>query len=100
VDEKNINGDGSKQISNVCKAFRPIFNGVIIANESFTFDTGLEKLKSGDADLISFGTLTINNPDLVNRFRNKWPVNTNYDYSTWLSPGAKGYIGFLTYEEE
>ncbi len=39
------------------------FNEIIIANEGFNEKSGLEKIRSGNADMISFGKLYISNPD-------------------------------------
>jgi 2,4-dienoyl-CoA reductase-like NADH-dependent reductase (Old Yellow Enzyme family) len=48
-----------------------------------------------DADLISFGRPFISNPDLVERFRNDWPLADAAPTSDWSAPtGAKGYTDF------
>lgn len=66
---------------------------------------GLDKLKAegllqrGLADLVGFGTLFISNPDLVERFRNDWPLAAG-DNSTFYGGGAKGYIDYPTYQEQ
>jgi len=54
-----------KQIEDVCKTFRPAFTGLIIANNGFNAETGLEKLRSRDCDAVSFAKLYITNPDLA-----------------------------------
>lgn len=38
-----------------------------MANDSFTPETGLEAIKNGWADLISFGRLYVSTPDLAER---------------------------------
>lgn len=74
--DPNKKGSGAKlyydkipteQIEIVCRALRPFFKGVIIANEAFTPDKGLEFFKNGWADMVSFGRLYISNPDLNER---------------------------------
>ena len=52
---------------NVCKVLRPYFNGILIANDNFDDKNGLEKIKNGEADMVSFGRLYISNPDLAER---------------------------------
>ena len=51
--------------------------------------------------MISFGKLAINNPDLPERFKNSYPLNTDYDIMTWMNPlaGAKGYTEFSAYKK-
>jgi N-ethylmaleimide reductase len=53
----------------------------------------------GDADLVAFGRPFISNPDLVDRFRNNWPLAPIAEMSDWYSPtGEKGYTDFPTYQ--
>ncbi len=54
-------------------------------------------LKSGFADLIAFGRLFINNPDLPARLQHDWPLNTAFNRETFYSPEAKGYTDFPVY---
>ena len=35
------------QLENVCKTFRPYFNGILIGNDSFNEESGLAKIRSG-----------------------------------------------------
>jgi len=89
---------GEKQIPNVCKQFRDRFNGTIIANNNLTPETGLQKIRNGEADLVSFGRYFISNPDLVDRIKNNWPLNENWDPDTFYTPGAKGYTDYPCYQ--
>lgn len=65
----------AEQIENVCKAFRPYFNGLIIANDSFTSEKGIFAIRNGWADMISFGRLYISNPDLAERILQGQKIN-------------------------
>ena len=87
---------GKQQIADVCKAFRPYFKGVIIANNEFTPETGLKSMEEGKCDAVSFARLYITNPDLEQRIFNKSPLNTDYDYSTFYGANltAKGYTDY------
>ena len=54
-------------------------------------------LNSGLGDLVAFGRPFISNPDLVERFRNGWPLSKNPDSSLFYSPGEKGYTDYPVY---
>ena len=59
-------------------------------------------LRRGQADLIAIGRPYIVNPDLVERYRNGWPLNETEDPSTWylVEDAPVGYTDYPTYEEE
>lgn len=74
------------------------FDGLIIANVGLTKDKAEGVIRSGTADMVSFGRPYISNPDLVERLTNSWPLAPEAEYPTWWSHiGAKGYIDFPTY---
>jgi 2,4-dienoyl-CoA reductase-like NADH-dependent reductase (Old Yellow Enzyme family) len=78
--------------------FREVFHGPLIGNCGYTKETAAEAIARGYADLISFGRPFISNPDLVERFRNGWPLAEPAPMSDWSSPtGAKGYTDFPPY---
>jgi N-ethylmaleimide reductase len=75
--------------------FRKVFHGPLIGNCGYTGETAEKAIAAGDADLISFGRPFISNPDLVERFRNDWPLADAAPMSDWSAPtGAKGYTDF------
>jgi len=75
--------------------FRKVFHGPLIGNCGYTRETAEKAIAAGDADLISFGRPFISNPDLVERFRNNWPLADAAPMSDWSAPtGAKGYTDF------
>ena len=76
------------------KAIRQIFMGTLIFSGGYTMERADEELKNGTADLIAFGRLFINNPDLVARFANNWPLAKELDKDTFYSPGNKGYTDY------
>lgn len=80
-------------IHEVAKHFRKIYSGTIIINRGFTKETATQVLKDGDADLVSFGTPFIANPDLVERFKIDAPLNAP-DQNTFYTPGEKGYTDY------
>jgi N-ethylmaleimide reductase len=78
--------------------FRAVFHGPLIGNCGYTLETAEAAIAGGLADLIAFGRPYISNPDLVERFRNGWPLAEQADMSAWYSPtGAKGYSDFPPY---
>ena len=64
-----------------------------MASLGFSHASGNEILVKGNADLVSFGTPFVANPDLVERFqRDIVPVVP--DTSTFYSGGAAGYTDY------
>ena len=80
-------------IQHVAQHFRPLYQGTLMINKGFTFDTGNQVIADGFADLVSFGTLYIGNPDLVARFASHAPL-AQPDKATFYTPGPKGYIDY------
>jgi N-ethylmaleimide reductase len=78
---------------------RSRFSGVYIANNRHTYDTGNAAIRSGHADMISFGRPFIANPDLVRRFRLGVPLNP-LNRATLYDLGASGYLDYPVFEGE
>ncbi|MFH2093810.1 MAG: alkene reductase [Pseudomonadota bacterium] len=78
--------------------FRTVYDGTIMGNCGYTKETAQDRVVKGDADLAAFGRPYITNPDLVERFKNGWPLNPCEDMSLWYTPGAKGYTDYLPYQ--
>ncbi len=76
------------------KAIRERFHGTIILSGGYTKERAENELEGGLADLIAFGKPLINNPDLVERFVNDWPLSKELDMKTFYSPGEKGYTDY------
>lgn len=78
--------------------FRKVFHGPLIGNCGYTKEAAAKAITEGHADLIAFGRPFISNPDLVERFKNGWPVAKLAPMSDWYLPtGAKGYTDFPAY---
>ncbi len=73
--------------------FRKFFKGPVITNVDFTFDSGNQVIREGDADMVAFGKPYISNPDLVERFRHGYPL-ADWDKSTFYHGEEKGYIDY------
>ncbi|KAM3135440.1 hypothetical protein pb186bvf_012459 [Paramecium bursaria] len=81
------------QSQNIYKDLRSFFKGPIIANMGLTPETGENGIQQGDYDLVSFGTLYISNPNLVEKALKKLPyIQPNPDY--FYQGGEKGYIDY------
>jgi N-ethylmaleimide reductase len=80
------------------KEFREVFSGALIGNCGYTKESAEEAISQGNADLIAFGRPFISNPDLVDRFRNNWPLAEEAPISDWYSFEETGYTDFPAYE--
>lgn len=77
--------------------FRLHYNGTLMVNLGFNKNSANEILGMGKADLVSFGGPFIANPDLVERFRNDWPLATA-DTDTFYTGGERGYADYSVYQ--
>jgi N-ethylmaleimide reductase len=73
--------------------FRQNYKGTLMANLGFTHARANEILAKGHADLVSFGTPFIANPDLVERFQQGLALAVP-DTSTFYTGGATGYTDY------
>ncbi len=81
--------------------FRTVFHRPLIGNCGYTQETAEKAIEEGHADLIAFGRPFISNPDLVQRFKNGWPLAELAPMSDWYSPtGANGYTDFPPYSAQ
>ncbi|MCL4547107.1 MAG: alkene reductase [Bacteroidetes bacterium] len=81
------------------KAIRKRFKHALIFSGGYTMERAENELESGLANLIAFGKPFINNPDLVERFANGWPLSKDLDTNTFYSPGEKGYTDYPNHNE-
>ncbi len=64
---------------------------------------GYDKAKAEDAidiglgDLVAFGRPFINNPDLVERYKNDWPLSQSLLMDLFYTADEKGYTGYPNY---
>ena len=72
---------------------RRLFKGPYMANNCYDRAKALAAISSGAADLIAFGRPFISNPDLVERME-KGLALTPPDFSSFYTPGAKGYTDY------
>jgi N-ethylmaleimide reductase len=72
---------------------RDRFTGTLMVNGGYNRDRANAVLAQGEADLVSFGTLFLANPDLPQRFALNGPFNPP-DPATFYGGGEKGYTDY------
>jgi N-ethylmaleimide reductase len=78
---------------------RKRFDGPLMLNGGYTRDLANFAILDGLADLVSFGSAYIANPDLTERFRHHHPLNTP-DRATFYGGTAEGYIDYPVIGDE
>jgi N-ethylmaleimide reductase len=73
--------------------FRPLWRSTLVVNKAYDLDRANAVLRSGAADLVSFATLFIANPDLPERFRRGGPFNAPVR-KTYYGGSAPGYTDY------
>jgi N-ethylmaleimide reductase len=73
--------------------FRPLWRNALIANKAYDRARANTVLKDVAADLVSFATLYLANPDLPERLRRDAPFNPP-DRKTFYGGGAAGYTDY------
>jgi len=81
------------------KMIRKSFKNTVILAGGYDLDKAESDLKNKLGDLIAFGRPFINNPDLVERFRNGWPLSKDPDSGLFYTPGEKGYTDYPDYKK-
>lgn len=73
---------------------RKNFKNTIILSGGYDMERAEADLESGLGDLVAFGRPFINNPDLVNRFKNKWPLSQDLKMDLFYTADEKGYTDY------
>lgn len=93
-----------EQIEKVCNTFKPFFKGLLIANYGFTPETGIQAIRNGECDAVTFGKLYISHPDLAERIIKGLPLDNKLDFSTFYTNKEKGkpagYTDYPFYQEK
>jgi len=87
-----------KVIEHPTETLRQVFRGTIITNGGYDKEKGEAALQAGRADLVSFGSKFIANPDLPRRFAENAPLNQG-DYGTFYGAGPRGYTDYPTLDD-
>ena len=80
------------------KQLRIIFKNTIILSGGYDKERAENDLSSGLGDLIAFGRPFINNPDLVDRYINNWPLSTDLKMDLFYTADEKGYTDYPPYK--
>lgn len=79
----------------VTSTFRKIYKGNLLVNGGYDQAHAEDAIKKNNADAIVFGVPFIANPDLVERFKMRAPLNQP-DQKTMYGGGPEGYIDYPT----
>lgn len=74
-------------------SLRDIYQGTYMANLGYSKESANQAIKTGVAELVSFGDLFISNPDLAERFLHNAALNKT-DLETRYGGTEKGYIDY------
>jgi len=73
---------------------RTNFKNTLILSGGYNRESAEKDIQSGLADLVAFGRPFINNPDLVERFKNNWPLSHNLNSDLFYTADEKGYTDY------
>ena len=77
------------------EALRRLYSGIWMVNNGYTKEMAVEALRSGRADMVSFGRAMITTPDLPRRFRDNLPLNEPFaDAPVYGGTGPHGYTDY------
>ena len=91
-----LSGSPIAAIADTIGYYRRRYRGVLIANGGFDAETGAAEIMKGHADLVSFGSPFIANPDLVRRIAENLPLAAA-DRTTYYQGGRNGYLDYPAY---
>jgi N-ethylmaleimide reductase len=80
------------------KLIRHNFKNTLITCGGYTKESAESALESGLTDLVAFGRPFINNPDLVERFQNDWPLSEDLNMDLFYTADEKGYTDYPVYK--
>lgn len=76
------------------KEIRKNFKNTIILSGGYDLEKAEADIQSGLGDLVAFGRPFINNPDLVERFKNNWTLSKELKMDLFYAPDEKGYTDY------
>ncbi|KAL4506994.1 hypothetical protein ABPG72_001415 [Tetrahymena utriculariae] len=88
------------QIPDFFKTLRKLYKGNIIGNDSITLTEAETLVQEKTVEAVSFGMLSIFNPDLVQRYTNDWPLNNSTDRTYFYVGGEKLYLDVPLYQDD
>jgi N-ethylmaleimide reductase len=80
------------------KQIRSNFKNTVILSGGYDKERAEEDIESSLGDLVAFGRPFINNPDLVERFKNDWPLSQDLKMDLFYSAEETGYTDYPFYK--
>lgn len=80
------------------KLIRNNFKNTIILCGGYNKERAEADIESGLCDLVAFGRPFINNPDLVERLENNWPLSGDLHQDLFYTADEKGYTDYPRYK--
>jgi N-ethylmaleimide reductase len=77
---------------------RKIFKNTLILSGGYAAASADSVLRNNQADLVSFARPFIPNPDLVERFKNRLPLNQP-KFDLFYTPGREGYVDYPVFQD-
>jgi len=77
---------------------RENFKNTIILSGGYDKERAENDLRSGLGNLVAFGRPFVNNPDLVLRYKNNWPLSTDLKMDLFYTADEKGYTDYPFYK--
>ncbi len=74
------------------------FSNTLILSGGYDLEHAEADLQAGFADMIAFGRPFINNPDLVNRFKQQFPLSQDLLMDLFYTADSKGYTDYPTFK--
>jgi N-ethylmaleimide reductase len=74
------------------------FRNTLILSGGYTKERAETDIQSRLGDIVAFGRPFINNPDLVNRFTNNWPLSEVLHMDLFYTADEKGYTDYPIYK--
>lgn len=80
------------------KLIRKTFKNILILSGGYNRERAEADIESGLGDLVAFGRPFINNPDLVDRYKNNWPLSQDIKMDLFYAADEKGYTDYPFYK--
>jgi len=74
------------------------FKNILILSGGYNKQRAEADIENGLGNLVAFGRPFINNPDLVERFKNNWPLSQDLNMDLFYSADEKGYTDYPRYK--
>jgi len=82
------------------KLIRSIYKNTYILSGGYTIERAEADLQSGLGDMVAFGRPFINNPDLVERFKNNLPLSKELKADLFYTSGSEGYTDYPKFKTQ